>query len=323
MIRSIPNHEGLLYLADLPSQDNTIEPCATYLAGDLHALWLHLCAINPKTREWLESDTDLDQVIIDALLAEDTRPRLLRRENGILINLRTINTLPGANPEDMISVRLWLTKNTVVTSRRDDARAVSDVQKAISTKDGPTSPGQFLVRLIAEIAHDIEEVTDDLEDQVARTEVRMVEKNETSDDLADFRRRGAKLAHYLYPQIAALRTLCDAHKPWLSEDNHTELIESLDQMTRQGEELHSLRDRLKILTEESRHLQSDRLNTTTYLFSIAATVFLPLSFLTGLMGINIGGMPGVDSGQAFWIFSGACVVIGTAQVILFKKLKWF
>ena len=65
------------------------------------------------------------------------------------------------------------------------------------------------------------------------------------------------------------------------------------------------------------------MNEITYIFSVAATVFLPLGFFTGLMGINMGGMPGVDSQVGFWVFSAICLLIVTVQVIIFKRLRWF
>lgn len=52
-------------------------------------------------------------------------------------------------------------------------------------------------------------------------------------------------------------------------------------------------------------------------------IFLPLGFLTGLFGINIGGMPGVDNNMAFALFSFGLFIIVFIQVLLFKLFKWF
>jgi zinc transporter len=67
----------------------------------------------------------------------------------------------------------------------------------------------------------------------------------------------------------------------------------------------------------------DRLNRIADLFSVAATIFLPLSFLTGLMGINIGGMPGIEHQWAFWLFTAMCIGLVVVQIALFRKKKWF
>jgi Mg2+ and Co2+ transporter CorA len=51
--------------------------------------------------------------------------------------------------------------------------------------------------------------------------------------------------------------------------------------------------------------------------------FATAELLTGLMGINIGGMPGVDNGGAFWLSAALCLAIIVMQVTLFRRLKWF
>ena len=58
------------------------------------------------------------------------------------------------------------------------------------------------------------------------------------------------------------------------------------------------------------------------LLSIVAAVFLPLSFLTGLLGINVGGIPGAETSSAFWIVSGALTLIGVAELWLFRRMGW-
>jgi zinc transporter len=59
-----------------------------------------------------------------------------------------------------------------------------------------------------------------------------------------------------------------------------------------------------------------------YILSIISAVFLPLSFLTGLLGINIGGIPGAQNDNAFYIFTTILILIVTAQFMIFKKKKW-
>lgn len=68
--------------------------------------------------------------------------------------------------------------------------------------------------------------------------------------------------------------------------------------------------------------QSSALGRNSYVLSIVAAIFLPLGFLTGLFGVNIGGMPGIGAEQAFWVLTVASVVIGIALFLIFKFSKW-
>ena len=99
--------------------------------------------------------------------------------------------------------------------------------------------------------------------------------------------------------------------------------ESLDRVTRYVEDLDSIRERAQIVKDELSNALSDRLNKNLYILSVISAIFLPLGFFTGLMGINIGGMPGVNNADAFWIFSGILVVMVAIQISIFKLLKWF
>lgn len=60
-----------------------------------------------------------------------------------------------------------------------------------------------------------------------------------------------------------------------------------------------------------------------YVLSVISAIFLPLGFLTGLFGINIGGIPGVEDPNAFWVFNAILVVTVSLQIWIFKKLGWF
>ena len=98
--------------------------------------------------------------------------------------------------------------------------------------------------------------------------------------------------------------------------------ENQERLTRYLEELDSVRERAQIIKEEYTNMLSDRMNRNTYALSLIAGIFLPLGFLTGLLGINVGGLPGVDNPMAFWIVVGLCILSGLGFVGLFKLMKW-
>jgi zinc transporter len=100
-------------------------------------------------------------------------------------------------------------------------------------------------------------------------------------------------------------------------------VENYDHLMRYVEDLDAIRERAQIVKDELANIIADRLNKNLYELSVIAAVFLPLGFLTGLLGINVGGIPGVDNPYAFFIFSGILILLVIIQILLFKKLKWF
>lgn len=84
----------------------------------------------------------------------------------------------------------------------------------------------------------------------------------------------------------------------------------------------AVRERAQIVKDELGNIMADKMNKNMYVLSIVAAIFLPLGFLPGLLGINVGGMPGVDSDLAFWIVSAICAVFIVPVGGFFKFLKW-
>ena len=101
------------------------------------------------------------------------------------------------------------------------------------------------------------------------------------------------------------------------------MIEAHYNITRFVEELDSFRERSQVISDEVTNILTERLNENMYALSVVAAIFLPLGFLTGLLGINIGGIPGVENPQAFLVFCGMLALLVGLQVLIFRKMRWF
>ena len=100
------------------------------------------------------------------------------------------------------------------------------------------------------------------------------------------------------------------------------LTEETDAVTRYVEDLDAMRERAGILRDEAMSHLSERLNRNMYVLSIVATIMLPLSLLAGLLGINVGGIPGA---RWPWSFAVVCVLMGALGIVeywLFRRLRW-
>ncbi|WP_279630960.1 CorA family divalent cation transporter, partial [Pseudomonas aeruginosa] len=109
---------------------------------------------------------------------------------------------------------------------------------------------------------------------------------------------------------------------WFVEDDADYWNELNNRLTRNLEELELIRERISVLQEAESRRITERMNRTMYLLGIITGFFLPMSFVTGLLGINVGGIPGADAPHGFWL---ACLLIGgvaTFQWWVFRRLRW-
>jgi len=88
-------------------------------------IWVHLDLTQVNVQQWLMKESGLDPVVAEALLIEDSRPRFLNLDPGVILILRGVNLNPGANPEDMVSVRMWIEPTRIITMRGRRVMAVA------------------------------------------------------------------------------------------------------------------------------------------------------------------------------------------------------
>ncbi len=288
--------------------------------------WVHLDATHPDTHQWLKENLSyLDPLIISALLAEETRPRLMEINDGLLMILRGMNFNKNADPEDMISVRVWADPHRIVTLRRRPLKAIQDIKENLENNKGIKDTGHFVSQLSSRLFERMEPVMAELDERVDVIEEAILENPDPKEreEIIDIRKKAIIFRRYIAPQKDVMTNLRLSDLAWISSQHKRQLQESLDRVTRYVEDLDAIRERAQIVKDELANMLSDRLNKNLYILSVISAIFLPLGFFTGLMGINIGGMPGVDNNQAFWIFSGLLVLMVAIQIVIFKKLKWF
>ena len=288
-------------------------------------LWLHFDYSAPQTREWILKESGLDEVSADALLSEETRPRTTVVDGAALLALRGVNMNPGSSPEDMVSIRVWFNRDRIISTRKRKLLSVSDIVDSINSQKGPKTSGELIVGLTGRMTSRMEGTIEEIEDRVAQLEEIIVEggSHAIRRELSAIRRETIMLRRYLAPQREAILKLYSEKFPWVEEEDHRRLREVTDQVIRYIEDLDSARDRASVTQEELVNRLSEQMNARMYVLSVIAAIFLPLGFLTGLLGINIGGIPGTDSDVAFLIFVGFLIVVTAVQYWVFKKKNWF
>lgn len=285
--------------------------------------WFHIQRDLPGIESWLRA-SDIPAPLIDAVLEEDTRPRFERNNDGFLLILRGVNLTEGERPEDMLSLRILYYKGAIYSFRKRPIRSVAVLRERLQRQEGPESLNDFLVMLIEEMNNRLEELLDVIEDEMELLEDD--DRGTTAErqrQLTALHRRMLRLVRFVRPQLTALERLgADAPK-WLEPDNVQWLINERDAIQRELESLEMLLEQVWMLREHLQQEVAEKMNRNTYWLSMVAGVFLPISFLTGVFGINIGGMPGVEHANAFWIFCGALAIIAVVEFLLLRRLRFW
>lgn len=288
-------------------------------------LWLHLNRTKDDAETYVRREAGLDDVVVEALLAPDTRPRVVPEGPGLIVNLRGVNFNPGADPEDMISMRGWIQKRRIITTRARSLMATRDVEARLARGVGPKDEVDCLFELakalLVRVGHVVEELSDAvdaLEDQVVSGTLSKVR-----EELAHARKRAIAIRRHLAPQREALARLTGERHEMLDAIDSAHFRELADETTRYIEEIDSVRERASVVQDEVLNRLTERQNRNTYVLTVVAAIMLPLSFVTSLFGVSLQGIPLASDPNAFWVLLAVLGVIVALEVLVFKWTKWF
>ncbi|WP_392886794.1 zinc transporter ZntB [Pseudomonas migulae] len=290
------------------------------------SLWLHWDRSHPQTQTWLRKSSGLSEFSCDLLLEENTRPRLLQlSDSELLLFLRGVNLNPGAEPEDMVSVRIFGSAQRVISLRLRPLRATDELLVQLGEGKGPKTASELILYMAQYLTNKVQDLVTCLSEVVDEEEEKLDADERYSpehDSILQIRRRAAALKRFLAPQRDIFGQLTRIKLPWFVEDDGDYWNELNNSLTRYLEELELTRERVGLVLEAEDRRLSVRMNRTMYRFGIITGIFLPMSFLTGLLGINVGGIPFSASPYGFLIACLMMISVALGQWWLFRRLRW-
>lgn len=289
-------------------------------------LWVHLLRTHAGVQQWLEDYLAIPRPTAELLTSDDTRPRAFREASTLVATLRGINFNPGAEPEDMLSMQLWSDGKRVVTLRRLPQQTPRIICNEIDSGNGPIDAGSLVTALtedlIDRMSHaiiDMNDTIDDLEDDHVD-----IATDKMLDQIATIRRNCLALKRHMSPQHEALLAIANHAPDWFEEHDRREIAETIARLRRYIDDLDISKESAIVLQDDIRARTAAATQRTQNLLTIVAGIFLPLSFITGLLGINVGDIPLATPGShGFWIIVALCLGIFTAELLIARRLRWF
>jgi zinc transporter len=290
--------------------------------GAARLVWIHLNFEAPETRPFLTDTLGLDTIVVNALTASETRPRCEPMESGALVNLRGLSARDEPEADPLVSIRLWIGRGFIVSLGRYMMRAMPPMcaaMKAGHVKD----PGDFVAMLGDAITDELDPDVADLGDVLDDCEL-MLDPRQAFPlrrKIAAVRAKAIEYRRFVWPQRQALERLSNLDCDWLEADDRAHLTESADRFARMAEELESIRERAALMHEQITDMRAEVIDQRSLVISVVALVFLPLTFLTGLFGMNVK-LPYQDEPWAFTAIlalSAAVVVLGIGY---FVRARW-
>ncbi|MBI1402704.1 MAG: zinc transporter ZntB [Porphyrobacter sp.] len=284
-------------------------------------VWLHAEGALGDGRADLPSY--VPHLAANALFASETRPRCDEVDEGALINLRGNALEPTRDSDRLVSIRVWVEGNRVTSVSRRPLAALGKVEAAMRA-GRLTDGGDFVSALAQAISTELDPEVADLGDRLDDCEAEIEEA-----DIYTLRRRitalrsqAIALRRFVAPDRDALASMAQLPFAWISKEDRLHLREAADRFARMAEELEAVRERAALLHEQLTDLRAELIDRRSLAIAVIAFIFLPLTFVTGLLGMNVAGIPFAHADWAFWGVVGFCMVIALLVLAWFAMRQW-
>lgn len=288
-------------------------------------LWLHFRALPRRRQDWLREQSRIDPLIIDSMLDDESRPHCAMHADGAYLVLRAVNLHRNALPEELQGVHFWVEERRIVTLQHEPVSAIADFIDALRRGRCPRTQGEMVADLAMRLVERLDSVVaalmdqaDELEDEVAGGQASDIMPRQ-----AILRRVSIKLRRHIAPQREALTHFSLEDDPWIGPKDRNRLRDAADRVTRFTEELDSIRERASLIRDQLVDRRAEQMNQSMLVLAVVTVVFAPLTFVSGLFGMNVGGIPGEENPESFWIISFLLIAFALGLAWVFRRMKLF
>ncbi|MCS6824502.1 MAG: magnesium/cobalt transporter CorA [Cytophagaceae bacterium] len=142
------------------------------------------------------------------------------------------------------------------------------------------------------------------------------------NQLYHYKRDVILLRRAIWPLREVLNTLSKDEVLHIQSGTQIYFRDSLEHITQVIETLESFREILAGLLEVYLSSNSNRLNNVMRVLTVISTIFMPLTFITGIYGMNFDNMPELHWKFGYYVVISVCLIVVTTMLIIFKRKQW-
>lgn len=277
----------------------------------------------PEFKLWLREE--LGEFNSGLLTSPTSRARCTVMDDRALVILRVVR--PGAAPHDVGRqfLTVWIEHGRVIIASELNILDFMGLSKLEQLAHAPISPADLIARLALRATDRLEPLIEMLGDRLDEVEETLIthRTEKAQDNLEHLRRTLINFRRLVWPQRDALTTLEIEDLSFFSDRDRLRLRDAAMRTARIGDELQALSERAVLVHEEIIDDRAEQMNRTMLLVAAVTVVFSPLTLISGMLGMNVSGIPLAEYGGAFWVVCGALIALAAGLVWWMRKSRLF
>jgi magnesium transporter len=316
----------LVYEAGQTRRAEAVDP-AWLAAGATVTFWVDIEQPDPSDARLLSDTFHFHELAIEDALSQIHHPKIESYDGFLYLILHGI--VPGADQRGFATqdVDFFLGANYLVTVHHSPSRSIVEEQVLCSRHPGVLAEGppSLLHRIVDTIVDHYRPEVDVLEERLESLERIVFEEPATNPlrEILALKQDVASLRRITLPERDAVGRLARREFPQIPDALAYRFRDVFDHLVNLTDEAVSFQDRVTGLLDAYLSSQSNRMNQVMKVLTVISTIFMPLTVLTGMYGMNVGlpKFPGGEASQFWWIL-GAMLGSSVGMLWMFRKMRW-
>jgi zinc transporter len=233
---------------------------------------------------------------------------------------------PGASPDDIGRqlMSLLIEKGRVIIASELNIPEFLGITQWQQTHHAPMTSADLVARLGLRAADRLEPLIERMGDALDDIEEALMTERmaDSRARLSGLRRTIISFRRLIWPQRDVLNTLEIEDLSFFSVRDRGRLREAAARSARLGDELQALSERAVLVHEQILDTRAEQMNRTMLVLAAVTVVFMPLTVISGMLGMNVSGIPLADNPFAFWIVVAVLAAIGGSTMLFMRIKHW-
>ena len=288
------------------------------------SIWLHLNLSNSQVQRWLEKTSLVPERVVEMIREGVNLSRLERIEkldDCLLMVMNDFQQEFGDDHGDSTLGTLWaiVTPRLMISLRNNPLRTTDKLRYDLRNSQlNPVSAIELFHELLDLRAEQLRTLLIHLSENMDELEENLLKGREfpEHENLGRIRIQCSRLRRHFSPELIALHRLLKRLPYWFSDEDKNSLNDDLDLLSYLVQEIGSLYDRAKVLQDEQAAHVAEFNAKNLQVLSVMTVIFLPMTLISGIMGMNMEDLPGLKGS-----FYEVMIIMAIAGAAVFGTLK--
>ena len=302
---------------ELRSAEQGLELLATLRTG---FVWLHFNSSHAGAQRWLREHPLAGPRFHEELDSGSRSARIDRDGPALLAVLNDVTYDFQYEAREVETLWMSVGERLVVSVRRRPLRAVDHLRSEVRQGAVLDNSIDLLDRLLQVQADELQSILRKASDRLDEVEDAVLSgryRNQVRE-LARLRRLMVRLQRLLTPEPSALARVIARPPSWMGEADLPHLVQANEEFTLVLRDIASLQERVRLMQDECATRLNEETGRSLFTLTMVTVLALPINLVSGLFGMNVGGIPLAEHPAGFWLM----VTFIATVTLLIAQLVW-